>query len=308
MKLLLLIFSLVFTLAEAQQASVSDLYELNNGLAIANFHISNNKPECALKTIKTIRPEILQLVTSTDVANIYLLNRDSASAANEILRIYSSPKHYSSISEISKIESRFNFVYTRNKRLLDSIYLIYDFAYHNNPKYRGLSTNLDMMLGADQLIRNDKLISDNLKFNSIAYIDSIHIGKLLEILQKDTHCNTTYVNYGSLYALMLHLTRYDTISFHLIIGYCNRCFENQMKSELIAMLTDNRLYFLYHEEKYYAYLFKWIEKTNLNFAEIDKNRREIGLESLFFSYIRNKITIPDYYKAVNDKLLSCNLF
>ena len=110
MKLLVLIFSLLFTMAEAQQVSVSDLYELNNGLAIANFHISNNKPECALKTIKDIRSEILQLVTSTDVANIYLLNKDSVSAANELLRIYSSPRHYRSISELSKVESRFNFV------------------------------------------------------------------------------------------------------------------------------------------------------------------------------------------------------
>ena len=262
--------------------------------------------KCALKTIKDIRSEILQLVTSTDVANIYLLNKDSVSAANELLRIYSSPRHYRSISELSKVESRFNFVYKRNKRLLDSIYLIYDFAYHNNPKYRGLSTNLDMMLGADQLVRNDKLISDNLKFNSIAYIDSIHIGKLLEILQKDTQCITPFINYGSLYTHMIHLTRYDTVSFDFILDYCNRCFESQMKSELIALLTDNRLYVLYHEEKYYTYLFKWIEKNNLNFEEIDKNRREIGLESLFFSYINNKITIPDYYKEFSEKLLSCN--
>ena len=105
---------------------------------------------------------------------------------------------------------------------------------------------------------------------------------------------------------MIHLTRYDTVSFDFILDYCNRCFESQMKSELIALLTDNRLYVLYHEEKYYTYLFKWIEKNNLNFEEIDKNRREIGLESLFFSYINNKITIPDYYKEFSEKLLSCN--
>jgi hypothetical protein len=306
MKLLLLVFSFVFTIAEAQQASVSDLYELNNGLAIANFHISNNKPECALKTIKAIRPEILKLVTSTDIANVYMLNRDSTSTANELLRIYLNPRHYRSISEISKIGSRFNFVYKRNKRLFDSIYLTNDFAYHNNLECKGLSTKLDMMLGEEQLIRNDKFIHDNLKCISIEYIDSIHIGKLLEILQKDTQCITPFINYGSLYAHMIHLTRYDTVSFDFIIDYCKRCFESQMKSELIAMLTDSRLYVLSHEEKYYNYLFKWIEKNNLNFAEIDKNRREIGLESLFFSYINNKITIPDYYKEFNEKLLKCN--
>ena len=47
---------------------------------------------------------------------------------------------------------------------------------------------------------------------------------------------------------------------------------------------------------YFEHLFRYNQSAGLDFASIDKNRKEMGQPSLYFSYVENNIPVPDYYK------------
>jgi len=295
--------------AISQTSNKESLYMLNTTLSISQYYIKNKKYACALHAIKQLNPELFESINIYNLADIYLANRDSISAENSFLKYFSKDNKIEFISQISNLKSPYNFVFKNHKSYFDSLYLIFLKSNIENQNNKKIEEMVSKMITEDQFVRKNLFLfckTEDSIIYAIHFIDSVNMIRLKNLIRNDTMCRLTINRYPSLFTLYIHFTRYDTTIFNEIIMHNEKCMTDDMKFYYNTMLTDNRLLHLYNKEKFYTFLFKSIDLSGIDYELVDNERRKIGIESLYFSFLENNMVPPKYYSNMHKKYFTCN--
>lgn len=315
---ILLITFLFFLKTYSQSLDIETLYDFNNKISQTKFYLAKAKYNCALQLLKQL--ESSEKVTSNSLLNsklgyhfaeLYLTIGDSILTEKYYLE-YLKSDYNKLVLEIAHKESKFHFIYKKNKTRFDTTIIENATNFEQQKKHHLYIETLSQMITVDQFVRitiNDIVIPNFLNKDSISQIvwknvDSINSTKLVLLLKNDKSCDIMRYNFKNYYILALHLTRYDTTTFTQIISYNEQCLG---KFNLLStMITDNRSQVLYKNQKYYTYLLPTYYRNDLDFKRIDSERKQVGLSSLFYEVILYGIDIPEYYKNFELNHLNCD--
>jgi hypothetical protein len=302
----------------AQYLTYEDVYEINTKLAISSNYLTQGKYSCAIDLLKKLEVNLVQIKENNyllrvynKLAEAYINLLDSEQCEFYYLKIL--PYNYSFIiNEIRKESSPFNFVYINNKQILDSIFLR---VQYDDSIQKPLMNNKEKMT---QMITLDQYVRLNMKQNVVKQyestcdtiintlfnsIDSLNKLNFITMLDKDQSCNISKYEFTSLYILNLHLSRYDTASFVKLFQYNERCMGKG--NYLNAIILENRLFANYQIKPLLVYLPEYNFATDFNFAEVDRERRKIGIQSLYFDLRLLNLEIPDYYSDYDKRYFMC---
>jgi hypothetical protein len=302
----------------AQYLTYEDVYEINTKLAISSNYQTQGKYSCAIDLLKKLEVNLVQIKENNYLLRVYnkLAEAYIKLGDSEQCEFYYSKilpyNYYFTINEIRKESSPFNFVYKNNKQILDSIFLREQYDDSIQKLLINNKEKLIQMITLDQYARLKMKENDVKQFEStcdtiistmLKSIDSLNKLNLITMLDKDQSCNISKYEFTNLYLLNLHLSRYDTASFVKLFKYNERCMGKG--NYLNAILLENRLYANYQTKPLLVYLPEYNFAIDFNFAEVDEERRTIGIQSLYFDLLLLNLKIPDYYNDYDKRYFTC---
>lgn len=271
------------------------LYKLNTTSAEIRYYLNQKKYNCALDELRKCDSSIVAVMQQLTVADVYLYNKDTPSFRKHFINHISNFMDYDPLEKLLAPNQIYFFMNSSRRELMDIVSRKREPLKHLE-NYILVMNKLRDLMAVDQFIRNysnDTSIFRN-TVTPFSKVDSINIKILLRLLQSDTVCICK--SSELLTSIFIHLTRYDNITFERIIEYIERCYPLSYQPYLIAMLTDNREYSaLNKHQKYYTYLFRSQQQNIQSIEDVDEDRRKMGLEALYYSFVSYGLPVPKYY-------------
>ncbi len=290
---LILLYS--HSLAKSQPITAEEAYCFHTTINQCGQLMKQHQPEIVMQKLQKFDAVFLNKAGSAYKNSVYTLLAvcqaqmgDTAKA----FQYYLLTMNKRVIETASSADDPYHFLYRKYAFEFDSIYKGIKGDTLLRKRIGDTGRKLDALLARDQShIKGGYEITD--KHTALKRADdSMNLLELIPLLELDTNGFLPEHHYFDLYILFINLSRCDSINYQKIVDYNDRYFGHY--NALNLLLVDLRLSTA-DKPVYYEHLFKSLQKPDLDFAGIDKERRKLGQASLYFSYVANELPIPDYY-------------